>query len=208
MTNTATTDRKSAERTARQKLILQGALTVFKEKGLEGAKIDEIARVAGFGKATLYYYFSSKEEIFSALLLHGWLSLWSELEEIAVGGDSPRATFISMLKKIAEMVNTDRPLYEFLFQAPQSYTREENDRSEWKAYQNRLYKVLMELIEQGIKQEEFPKMEPRLIMKAMGGLFHGLVFLGKDRDTITENEIEEMLGNLLGKTSQQPRAAL
>ncbi len=56
-----TTDRKAAEREARQKLILKGALTVFKEKGIEGAKIDEIAREAGFGKATLYYYFSSKE---------------------------------------------------------------------------------------------------------------------------------------------------
>jgi hypothetical protein len=56
----------------------------------------------------------------------------------------------------------------------------------------------MELIEQGIQLGEFPQMEPRLIMKDMGGLFHGLVFLGKDRDTITENEIEEMLGNLLG----------
>ena len=198
MDKTATTERKSAERAARQKLILQGALTVFKEKGLEGAKIDEIARVSGFGKATLYYYFTSKEEIFSALLLHGWLSLWRELEDTATGGDSPRSTFISMLKKIAETVNTDRPLYEFLFQAPQSFSHEENQRSEWKAYQNRLYKVLMELIEQGIQEGEFPQMEPRLIMKAMGGLFHGLVFLGMDRSTITENEIEEMLGNLLG----------
>ena len=48
-----TTDRKSAEREARKQLILQGALSVFKDKGLEGATIDEIARVAGFGKATL-----------------------------------------------------------------------------------------------------------------------------------------------------------
>ena len=198
MENTATTDRKSAERAARQKLILQGALAGVKEKGLEGAKIDEIARVSGFGKATLYYYFTSKEEIFNALLLHGWLSLWRELEETAVGGDSPKRTFISMLKKIAETVNTDRPLYEFLFQAPKAFTHEENQKAEWKAYQNRLYKVLMELIEQGIAEREFPQMEPRLILKAMGGLFHGLVFWGSDRDSITENEIEEMLGNLLG----------
>ncbi len=196
--NTIKADRKSAERAARKELILQGALAVFKEKGLEGAKIDEIARVSGFGKATLYYYFTSKEEIFNALLLHGWLSLWQELEETAMGGDSPRATFISMLKKIAETVNTDRPLYEFLFQAPQSFSAEENQRAEWKAYQNRLYKVLTQLIEQGVEEGEFPKMEPRLILKAMGGLFHGLVFWGKDRNSITENEIEEMLGNLLG----------
>lgn len=198
MTNTATKNRKLAERAARKELILQGALTVFKEKGLEGAKIDEIARASGFGKATLYYYFTSKEEIFSALLLHGWQTLWHELEETAVSGDSPRATFISLLKKIAEQVNTNRPLYEFLFQAPQSYSTEENQSSEWKAYQVRLYNVLEELIEQGIQTGEFPKMEPRLIMKAMGGLFHGLVFWGKDRDSITEDEIEEMLGNLLG----------
>jgi len=201
MTKTATANRKSAERAARQELILQGALAVFREKGLEGAKIDEIARVSGFGKATLYYYFSSKEEIFSALLLNGWRSLWRELEEIARGDDSPRTLFISMLKKIVELVNTDRPLYEFLFQAPQSFTPEENERSEWKVYQNRLYKVLMELIEQGIQEGEFPEMEPRL-MRAMGGLFHGLVFLGKDRKSITENEIEEMLGSLLGKAGQ------
>lgn len=193
-----TTDRKAAEREARQKLILKGALTVFKEKGIEGAKIDEIAREAGFGKATLYYYFSSKEEIFNALLLHGWLSLWRELEEVvAVGGDSPRRTFISMLKKIAETVNTDRPLYEFLFQAPKSFTPTENEQAEWKAYQNRLYKVLTELIEQGIKEGQFPAMEPRLVLKAMGGMFHGLVFVGADRAAITEDEIEEMLGNML-----------
>lgn len=199
MTNTATTDRKSAERAARKELILQGALTVFKDKGLEGAKIDEIARVSGFGKATLYYYFTSKEEIFNALLLHGWRSLWRELEDTIEGGDSPRRVFISMLKKIAETVNTDRPLYEFLFQAPKSFTSEENQRSEWKAYQNRLYNVLTELIEQGIKAGQFPQMEPRLVLKAMGGLFHGLVFWGSDRSSITEDEIEEMLGNLLGQ---------
>lgn len=197
MTNTATVDRKTAERAARKELILQGALTVFKDKGLEGAKIDEIARVAGFGKATLYYYFTSKEEIFNALLLHGWMSLWSELEECTMADDNPRRTFIAMLKKIAETVNTDRPLYEFLFQAPQSFSHEEKEKAEWKSYQNRLYKVLTELISEGIEKGQFPRMEPRLILKAMGGLFHGLVFVGTDRNEITEDEIEQMLSNLL-----------
>jgi len=197
MTNTATKDRKSAERAARKELILQGALTVFKEKGLEGAKIDEIARVSGFGKATLYYYFTSKEEIFSALLLHGWLSLWSELEEIAMGGDNPRATFIAMLKKIAELVNTDRPLYEFLFFVPRSFSSEEIEKAEWKQYQVRLYKVLLELIEAGIKKGQFPQMEPNLVLKALGGLFHGLVFWGKDKENVSEDLIEEMLDSML-----------
>ena len=199
MDNTATTDRKSAERAARKELILQGALTVFKEKGLEGAKIDEIARVSGFGKATLYYYFTSKEEIFNALLLHGWLSLWRELEDTIAGGDSPRRTFIAMLKKIAETVNTDRPLYEFLFFVPRSFSSEEIDKAEWKQYQNRLYKMLLELIEAGIELGQFPQMDPNLVLKALGGLFHGLVFWGRDKKNVTEDQLEEMLDSMLKK---------
>jgi len=135
-----TVDRKAAERETRKELILEGALAVFKEKGLAGAKIDEIARASGFGKATLYYYFSSKEEIFNALLLHGWLKLWHDLEDLALGGDSPRRTFIGMLKRIAELINANRPLYEFLFFAPRANSPEENEKAEWKKYQTRLYR--------------------------------------------------------------------
>jgi len=194
-----TVDRKAAERETRKELILEGALAVFKEKGLAGAKIDEIARASGFGKATLYYYFSSKEEIFNALLLHGWLKLWHDLEDLALGGDSPRRTFIGMLKRIAELINANRPLYEFLFFAPRANSPEENEKAEWKKYQTRLYKVLLELIEAGAKEGQFPQMESRLVLKALGGLFHGLVFWGEDRATISENEIEEMLDAMLKK---------
>jgi AcrR family transcriptional regulator len=192
-----TVDRKAIEREARKELILKGALTVFKEKGLAGAKIDEIARASGFGKATLYYYFSSKEEIFNALLLQGWLMLWGDLEEVAVGGDNPRRTFIAILKRIAELVNGNRPLYEFLFFAPRANRPEENEKADWKVYQTRLYNVLLELIEEGSKAGQFPQMESRLVLKALGGLFHGLVFWGEDRTSISEDEIEKMLDMIL-----------
>lgn len=190
-------DRKAVEREARKELILAGALIVFKEKGLAGATMDEIARASDFGKASLYYYFSSKEEIFNALLLLGWLTLWRDLEEVALGGDSPRRTFIAMLKRIAELVNANRPLYEFLFFAPQANKTGENEKAEWKTYQKRLYNVLLELIQEGSKLDQFPQMDPHLVLKALGGLFHGLVFWGADRDSISENEIEKMLDQML-----------
>ena len=61
-------DRKLQERKIRKELILKSAIEVFKSKGLDGATMDEIAQNAGFGKATLYYYFKSKEEIFNSML--------------------------------------------------------------------------------------------------------------------------------------------
>ena len=58
----APSQRQLEERKMRKTRILLGALSVFKSKGLEGATMDEIATQSGFGKATLYYYFKSKED--------------------------------------------------------------------------------------------------------------------------------------------------
>lgn len=47
--------------------ITTAALRVFAERGFTAATIDEIARVAGFGKGTVYQYFRSKDDLFFAV---------------------------------------------------------------------------------------------------------------------------------------------
>lgn len=44
--------------------VLEGARTIFLRDGFEGASVDEIARVAGVSKATLYSYFPDKRLLF------------------------------------------------------------------------------------------------------------------------------------------------
>ncbi len=187
------TDRKKAEKEARKKLIIQSALAVFKEKGLEHATMDEIASHADFGKATLYYYFKSKEEIFNTILLFGWQNLWEGIEDHLFETKSPRKTFVAILKAIAEMVNQDRPLYEFLFFAPQTLSTSNDQRPAWKPYQEKLYNTLLKLIEDAMSINEFPSMNSQLVLKALGGVFHGMVFWGAGHSNITENEIEEFI---------------
>ncbi len=46
--------------------ILQNALRLFAEKGVENTSIEEIAQAAGVGKSTIYGYFETKGEIFAA----------------------------------------------------------------------------------------------------------------------------------------------
>jgi len=48
--------------------ILRAAEHIFADKGLEGARTDEIARKAGVNKALLYYYFKSKNDLFQAVV--------------------------------------------------------------------------------------------------------------------------------------------
>jgi AcrR family transcriptional regulator len=49
--------------------ILDAAHRVFLERGLAGASIDEIARLAPASKPTVYARFANKEELFTAVLL-------------------------------------------------------------------------------------------------------------------------------------------
>ena len=107
-------DRKLKERKLRQELILKGALEVFKSKGIEGSTMDEIALESGFGKATLYYYFKSKEEVFAAILTIGWQNLWTDLEPIiSEDNKSPRDTFINILLCISDNVRTPQDYMSF-----------------------------------------------------------------------------------------------
>jgi AcrR family transcriptional regulator len=63
--STATTDpkwRRLPEERPGQ--ILDAALRVFSEKGLEAARLEEIAALAGVSKGTIYLYFQGKEDLF------------------------------------------------------------------------------------------------------------------------------------------------
>lgn len=48
--------------------ILSAAAEVFADLGLEGARVDEIARRASVPKATLYYHFKGKEDLYEQVL--------------------------------------------------------------------------------------------------------------------------------------------
>ena len=83
-------DRKIQERNIRKQAIVQGALKVFNNSGIEKTTMDEIASESGFGKATLYYYFSSKEEVFIEIMEQGWKALWLAIETKIIEDINPR----------------------------------------------------------------------------------------------------------------------
>ncbi len=53
--------------TAKCRQILDGARKVFLAQGFEGASMNDIARVAGVSKGTLYVYFENKERLFASV---------------------------------------------------------------------------------------------------------------------------------------------
>jgi TetR/AcrR family transcriptional regulator len=57
-----------ASKPSTEELILNAAQAVFLEKGIAGARMQEIADRAGINKALLHYYFRSKEKLASLVI--------------------------------------------------------------------------------------------------------------------------------------------
>ena len=55
--------------------IAMAAGKLFEAKGIKTTTMDEIAKEAGYSKATLYVYFQNKEEIVGYLVLHSMIRL-------------------------------------------------------------------------------------------------------------------------------------
>jgi len=53
---------------ARPQELLAAALDLFVERGFAATRLDDVAKAAGVSKGTLYLYFSSKEDLFKAVV--------------------------------------------------------------------------------------------------------------------------------------------
>lgn len=60
--------------------IFETSMKLFAEKGYDATSIEEITATVGVAKGTLYYHFSSKEEIFNFLVEEGMKLLHNSIE--------------------------------------------------------------------------------------------------------------------------------
>ncbi len=79
----------SARAAATRQRILDAALGEFAEKGLAGARVDEIAARAGANKRMLYAHFGSKEELWLVVLERAYAAKRAEERAMAVEGLAP-----------------------------------------------------------------------------------------------------------------------
>lgn len=68
--------RKKEPKSTHRENIASAASALFMKKGIAATSMDDIAKAAGYSKATLYVYFENKEEIVGILVLHSMQKLY------------------------------------------------------------------------------------------------------------------------------------
>jgi len=66
---------KEEKRLTKEEAIITAAEKVFSKYGYKNAKMEDVAKIAGITKVTLYSYFQSKENLYMALTFRGYQKL-------------------------------------------------------------------------------------------------------------------------------------
>lgn len=83
-----------------EQVILQTARRIFIQKGLAGARMQDIADQAGFNKALVHYYFTSKDKLFDLVFEQEFSNFFSNLATV-ISSELP------LFEKIERIVSLD-----------------------------------------------------------------------------------------------------
>ena len=92
--------RKKEPRGVHRENIASAAAVLFMEKGISQTSMDDIAKAAGYSKATLYVYFESKEEIVSVLVLGSMKKLCAYISSAIQHQESTRSKYDLICKEL------------------------------------------------------------------------------------------------------------
>lgn len=103
-------ERRQREREARREAVLDATRALVRDQGFNGTTTRQIAERCELSEATLFFYFRSKDEIFSSLLFEGIDFMASGLEEILAGGASVEERMARFWAFLSE-VRAEHPEY-------------------------------------------------------------------------------------------------
>ena len=159
-------DRLRADAQRNRSALLAAAREVFGEHGLD-ASLDEIARRAGVGNATLYRRFPTRRDLIAEVFA-GQMTGYVELADAALAEPEPWAAFVGYLTRLFEIQATDRGLSELLVTS--SFDEDERLAALLAAAQRGATDVIRRAQEAGHLRADFTRQDISLLMRANAGV--------------------------------------
>jgi len=148
--------------------ILRAAADIFSQAGLAGARTDAIAQAARVNKALLYYYFKSKDDLYSAVLEDHLGEFSQRAQEILTARDPARAVVLRYVSMHFDFISA-RPYYPALFQRFMMTGGPTFQRLARK-YFVPLGRKFVAVIERGVRTREFRAVDSRHMAISLVGL--------------------------------------
>ena len=157
-----------------KELILSAAKKLFSRFGLEKTTMEDVAKAAGKGKSSLYYYFKSKEEVYAEVIRKEIAGLKATIRKAIEEEDDPYNKFtrfvgtrLNYLNEKADQYTTIKDEYLKHYQFIQNLTA---DYSDWEI------STIKDIIEYGRDRGLFLVTDSETISRAIFFALKGLEY--------------------------------
>ena len=177
--------------------IFETSMKLFAKKGYEATSVEDITATVGVAKGTLYYHFSSKEEIFNFLVIEGIKLLQNSV-------DIKTEKWNNSLDKIKAIVLIEVKIiykYEDLIKIllSQFWGNEIINQTCKQQVYNYISKI-EKIVEEGISKKEIKDGDPKAIAAEIYGIIcSGLVYKLRKEDKVEMLEVYKQFENTIVK---------
>jgi len=115
--------KRIANKEARTEKMIEAAIEVFTEKGIEPTKMTDIAKVSGIGVASIYRYFKTKGDIAIEVGIKYWGDVHQKVIQACDPGQMGFHNMKTMLELFLDHNESDMQVYRFIEQLDHFITK-------------------------------------------------------------------------------------
>lgn len=174
--------------------IIRAALEIFSGKLFHQVAMAEVAAASGVGKGTLYLYFESKEALFHEVIKYSYNTYYESLKSCLEAGENARDKLEKVMEMQRDFMQSQKKFVYMLAEEKliSSLILEE----EAFQYQEKIIDLVRRVIDKGMEDGEFKRMDSSLAAKVfMGGvaaLWYG-AYVYEDREDQGQNSVDEIM---------------
>ena len=186
--------RKKEPESVHRERIASAASTLFMEKSIAETSMDDIAKAAGYSKATLYVYFQNKEEIISVLVLKSMKKLYHYISSALEQKKNTKARYELICRGLVQY-QEEFPFYFRLAldKINIDFTDKDSLSEDVKTYQvgEAINKALLDFLISGTEKGDLRSdLNPLLTILNFWGLLSGLVQLAAAKEAYIESRLD------------------
>jgi AcrR family transcriptional regulator len=177
--------------------ILRTATAYFGENGYEATKLADVAAAVGIGSTALYHYFESKLHCLYVIMADALEFFRTEFERETSAHDDYLDALLAVLSGSYELSEQDvmrnRVLVaeQGLVGVPRTSPREEEARTMARARIRDVEFAWATFLVRGMEQGILPEADPRLLTRALLGLYNSIWHWYRPRGSVSLDEVRE-----------------
>jgi AcrR family transcriptional regulator len=187
----------AASSRSKREEILRTATAYFGENGYEATKLADVAAAVGIGSTALYHYFESKLHCLYVIMADALEFFRSEFERETSAHDDYLDALLAVLAGSYDLSEQDvmrnRVLVaeQGLVGVPRTSPREEEARTMARARIRDVEFAWATFLVRGMEQGILPEVDPRLLTRALLGLYNSIWHWYRPRGSVSLEEVKE-----------------